>query len=163
MKDIVKTKFNISGLKNDISYIIYSLKSEEQDIDFNKFLPVPEIVKVRCNESIWCNHNWGTYTTAVSSSIRIKTVGNGDKQVAICELDTVRNVPVSFLQELIHLCNKRCIIIEGIWSNNTYNNIGKFNNEELNIELSDVDKLLIIKDIYNLSNKEINKIKKNII
>lgn len=90
-------------------------------------------------------------------------IKNGDKQVAICELDTVRNVPVSFLQELIHLCNKRCMIIEGIWSNNTYNNIGKFNNEELNIELSDVDKLLIIKDIYNLSNKEINKIKKNII
>lgn len=53
--------------------------------------------------------------------------------------------------------------IEGIWSNNTYNNIGKFNNDELNVELNDVDKLLIIKDIYNLSNKEINKIKKNII
>lgn len=79
MKDIVKTKFNISGLKNDISYIIYCLKSEEQDIDFNKFSPVPEMVKLRGNESIWCNHNWGCYTTAVSSSIKIKTVGNGNK------------------------------------------------------------------------------------
>ena len=163
MKDIVKTKFNISGLKNDISYIIYCLKSEKQDIDFNKFLPVPEMVKARGNESIWCNHNWGTYTTAVSSSIKIKTVGNGNKQIAICELDTVRNVPVSFLRELIHLCNIRCMNIEGVWTNNTYNNIGKFNNDEINVELNKVDKLLIIKDIYNLSNKEINKLKKNII
>lgn len=163
MKEIVKTKFNISGLKNDISYIIYCLKSEKQDIDFNKFLPVPEMVKARGNESIWCNHNWGTYTTAVSSSIKIKTVGNGNKQIAICELDTVRNVPVSFLRELIHLCNIRCMNIEGVWTNNTYNNIGKFNNDKLNVELNKVDKLLIIKDIYNLSNKEINKLKKNII
>lgn len=134
MPNHITNKIEFYGKQSNIDKVLELIKGEEECIDFNKIVPMPEHIfrgslgpeeREKYGINNWYNWsiaNWGTKWNAYSSYFY--------KDINTMEFDTAWSCPIAVLDALAKLCYEHEVWFTGKWADeDSGHNVGVFESD----------------------------------
>ena len=134
MPNHITNKIQFYGEKNDISKVLELIKGEDEYIDFNKIIPMPNNIYQgnlgieerkkygKNNWYDWSIANWGTKWGAYYSRL--------DEKDNALYFDTAWSSPIPILDALAKLCYQYNVSFSGMWADEDRgHNVGVFESD----------------------------------
>ena len=134
MPNHITSRIEFYGEQENIDKVLSIIKGEEECIDFNKIVPMPDYIfrgnlgpeehakYGKNNWYDWSLYNWGTKWNAYYSS--------ADKENNVIEFDTAWSCPLALLDKLAELCYEHEVYFTGKWADeDAGHNVGVFESD----------------------------------
>lgn len=134
MPNNITTKIEFYGEQGNIDKVLDLIKGEDECIDFNKIIPMPDCVfrgnlgpedRAKYGANNWYDwrvRNWGTKWNAYDSRF--------DNESNVMEFDTAWSCPLPVLDAFARICDEHNVHFVGKWADeDTGHNVGTFESD----------------------------------